>query len=152
MSFMKTYNQKVEQRATLGIPPLPLDAKETKILCDLLLKDPNEDLVYLLENRINPGVDDAALIKCQFLDQILNNEINCSLINKDKAINMLETMLGGYNVKVLIKALKDDNIAQKAANALKNIIFIHDDFDFIFDFINLRCEFLNKLDGMLQFK
>ena len=133
MSFMKTYNQKVEQRATLGIPPLPLDAKETKILCDLLLKDPNEDLVYLLENRINPGVDDAALIKCQFLDQILNNEINCSLINKDKAINMLETMLGGYNVKVLIKALKDDNIAQKAANALKNIIFIHDDFDTILE-------------------
>ncbi len=41
---------------------------------------------------------------------------------------MLGTMLGGYNVKVLIDALKDENIAKDAAEVLKNIIFVHDNF------------------------
>lgn len=41
---------------------------------------------------------------------------------------MLETMLGGYNVKVLIDALKDESIASDAAEVLKNIIFVHDNF------------------------
>lgn len=41
---------------------------------------------------------------------------------------MLGSMLGGYNVKVLIDALKQNDTAKDAANELKNIIFIHDDF------------------------
>lgn len=36
---------------------------------------------------------------------------------------MLSTMLGGYNVKVLIDALKDENIAKDAAQMLK-ILFL----------------------------
>ena len=31
----------------------------------------------------------------------------------------------------------------------RGIDFIHDEFDFIFDFINLGCKFLNKFDSML---
>lgn len=97
-------------------------------VCELLCSQPNEKLVHLLEERVSPGVDEAALIKCEFLDKIIKDKIKCTLIDKKHALRMLGTMLGGYNVKVLIEALKQDEIAKDAANELKNIIFVHDDF------------------------
>lgn len=128
MSFMQDYNKFVEERAALGIPPLPLNVEQTKELCELLKTQNDEKLVYLLQNRVNPGVDDAALIKCEFLDGILKNKFQAPAIDKKLALKMLETMLGGYNVKVLIDALKDESIASDAAEVLKNIIFVHDNF------------------------
>ncbi len=128
MSFMQDYNKLVEERAALGIPPLPLNAEQTKELCELLKTQNDEKLVSLLQNRVNPGVDDAALIKCEFLDGILKNKFQAPAIDKKLALKMLETMLGGYNVKVLIDALKDESIASDAAEVLKNIIFVHDNF------------------------
>ncbi|KAA6224893.1 MULTISPECIES: bifunctional aconitate hydratase 2/2-methylisocitrate dehydratase [unclassified Campylobacter] len=128
MSFMQEYSKLVEERATQNIPPLPLNAEQTKELCELLKTNKDEELVSLLQNRVNPGVDDAALVKCEFLDSILKGKVNAPAIDKDKALSMLETMLGGYNVKVLIDALKQDDTAKKAANVLKNIIFVHDNF------------------------
>ncbi len=50
----------------MGIPPLPLNANQTRELCKLLENENNEELANLLENRVNPGVDDAALVKCEF--------------------------------------------------------------------------------------
>ncbi|ECO2170566.1 bifunctional aconitate hydratase 2/2-methylisocitrate dehydratase [Campylobacter coli] len=128
MSFMQDYNKLVEERAALGIPPLPLNAEQTKELCELLKTQNDEKLVSLLQNRVNPGVDDAALIKCEFLDGILKNKFQAPAIDKKLALKMLETMLGGYSVKVLIDALKDESIASDAAEVLKNIIFVHDNF------------------------
>ncbi|PVX07008.1 bifunctional aconitate hydratase 2/2-methylisocitrate dehydratase, partial [Campylobacter jejuni] len=55
-------------------------------------------------------------------------KISAPNIDKKRALRMLGTMLGGYNVKVLIDALKDENIAKDAAEVLKNIIFVHDNF------------------------
>ncbi|EHG8706106.1 bifunctional aconitate hydratase 2/2-methylisocitrate dehydratase [Campylobacter coli] len=134
MSFMQDYNKLVEERAALGIPPLPLNAEQTKELCELLKTQNDEKLVSLLQNRVNPGVDDAALIKCEFLDGILKNKFQAPAIDKKLALKMLETMLGGYNVKVLIDALKDESIASDAAEVLKNIIFVHDNFHTVAEF------------------
>ncbi|TQR34712.1 bifunctional aconitate hydratase 2/2-methylisocitrate dehydratase [Campylobacter sp. MIT 99-7217] len=131
MSFMQEYEKLKAERESLGIPPLPLNAEQTKELCELLSKEKDENLAFLLENRVSPGVDDAALVKCEFLDSILKGKINSPCIDKQRALKMLETMLGGYNVKVLIDALKDESIAKDAANVLKNIIFVHDNFNII---------------------
>ncbi|TKX28634.1 bifunctional aconitate hydratase 2/2-methylisocitrate dehydratase [Campylobacter sp. MIT 12-5580] len=128
MSFIKDYQENAKERESLGIPPLPLNVEQTKALCKALQDEPSEELAFLLENRVNPGVDDAALVKCEFLDQILKSKISCKAIDKTRALNMLETMLGGYNVKVLIQALKQDDTAKQAAKVLSNIIFVHDDF------------------------
>ncbi|HEC1580389.1 TPA: bifunctional aconitate hydratase 2/2-methylisocitrate dehydratase [Campylobacter upsaliensis] len=128
MSFIEEYDALVKERATLGIPPLALSVEQTKALCELLKTSDDEFLASLLEERVNPGVDDAALVKCEFLDQILKGQIKAPKIDKKRALKMLETMLGGYNVKVLIEALKDETLAKEAADVLKNIIFIHDDF------------------------
>lgn len=128
MSFIQEYDKLVKERAVLGIPPLALNAQQTKQLCELLKIQNDENLINLLQNRVNPGVDDAALIKCEFLDSILKDKITTPSIDKKHALKMLSTMLGGYNVKVLIDALKDENIAKDAAQMLKNIIFVHDNF------------------------
>ena len=90
-----------------------------------------EKLVNLLANRVNPGVDDAAKVKAEFLNEIINFDLTISGIDKFKAVKMLETMLGGYNVIVLIKTLEnsDETVAKAACNALKNIIFVHDYFN-----------------------
>lgn len=128
MSFMQKYQNAADERAKLNVPALPLSKDEVSKVCELLCSQPNEKLVHLLEERVSPGVDEAALIKCEFLDKIIKDKIKCTLIDKKHALRMLGTMLGGYNVKVLIEALKQDEIAKDAANELKNIIFVHDDF------------------------
>ncbi|MCH5335970.1 MAG: bifunctional aconitate hydratase 2/2-methylisocitrate dehydratase [Campylobacter sp.] len=128
MSFIQEYNKLVEERKALGVPPLPLNAAQTKELCELLKTNNDEELAKLLQERVSPGVDDAALVKCEFLDGILKGKIKAANIDKKRALSMLETMLGGYNVKVLIEALKQEDTAKDAAEVLKNIIFVHDDF------------------------
>lgn len=86
MSFMQEYNKLVKERSALGIPPLPLNANQTKELCKLLENENNEELANLLENRVNPGVDDAALVKCEFLDSILKSKISAPNIDKKKSL------------------------------------------------------------------
>lgn len=128
MSFKEEYARAAQERAALNIPALALNVEQTKELCELLKTNNDEELANLLQNRVNPGVDDAALVKCEFLDGILKGKIQTPNIDKKRALTMLETMLGGYNVKVLIDALKQEDTAKDAANVLKNIIFVHDNF------------------------
>ncbi|NLK67292.1 MAG: bifunctional aconitate hydratase 2/2-methylisocitrate dehydratase [Campylobacteraceae bacterium] len=157
MDFLTRYENHKSERANLGIPPLPLNAEQTAELIELL-KNKDEDkggffkklfskgddanqekLIELLKNRVNPGVDDAAKVKAEFLNEILNHGLEIDGINKNDAINMLKTMLGGYNVIVLIACLKnsDGGIAKAATEALKEIIFVHDYFN---DVANLAKE------------
>lgn len=93
-------------------------------------------LVDLLANRVQPGVDDAAKVKAEFLNEIINHDLDIKGLDKFAALKMLGTMLGGYNVIVLIAALDspDEAVARAACNELKNIIFVHDYFN---DVLNL---------------
>ncbi len=128
MSFLQNYLAAASERAAQNVPPLPLSKEQTEQLCELLLTAPSKELVSLLEERVSPGVDDAAFVKCEFLSRILRGEATCELVSKPRAIKMLGTMLGGYNVKVLTQALQEPQLAALAAAELENIIFIHDDF------------------------
>lgn len=131
MGFFDDYNKAKEERLKLGIPPLPLTKEQTKEVCELLKSSASAELVDLLANRVNPGVDDAAKIKAEFLNEIINHGLNCSLISKVDAVKMLEPMLGGYSVIVLVATLRssDESVAKAAADVLKNTIFVHDYFN-----------------------
>lgn len=134
MSFLERYNNQVEERGELNVPPLPLTPEETQELCDLLSKDDTqnlEKLVELLANRVSPGVDDSAYIKASFLHEIIEGTKSCKLIDKVYAVKMLGKMLGGYNVKPLIEALKnsDDSVATQAAQELKMTLLVYDFFN-----------------------
>ncbi|WP_169779955.1 bifunctional aconitate hydratase 2/2-methylisocitrate dehydratase [Campylobacter curvus] len=93
-------------------------------------------LIDLLANRVQPGVDDAAKVKAEFLNEIINHNLDIKGLDKFVALKMLGTMLGGYNVIVLVAALSnaDEAVAYAACNELKNIIFVHDYFN---DVLNL---------------
>ncbi len=133
MSFIEQYNNEVEVRAKDSVPALPLDAKKTAQVVELL-KSGDEDqefLLNLLENRVPPGVDDAAYVKAAFLNDISKGNVTCNVIKPIKAIEILGTMLGGYNVKPLVDGLSNNNseIAQAACNALKHIVLVYDAFN-----------------------
>ena len=132
MSFIQEYKKHTEERAKLGIPPLPLTAKEAAELVELLKKVPVVEEDYLMDlflNHINPGVDEAAYVKAAFLNDIVQGKTTSPVISKKRAIEILGTMLGGYNVKPLIDALDlEDELAQEAANQLKNILLVYDAF------------------------
>jgi len=131
--MLKAYRDHAAQRAALGIPPLPLDAKQTAELIELIKSPPaGEDafLMDLLTHRVPPGVDDAAKVKASFLAAVAHGEITVVLVSKAKATELLGTMVGGYNVKPLIDLLDNAEVASIAANALKKTLLM---FDFFHD-------------------
>jgi aconitate hydratase 2/2-methylisocitrate dehydratase len=131
--MLESYRQQVAERAALGIPPLPLDAQQTSDLCELLKHPPAgeaEFLFGLLRDRIPPGVDQAAYVKADFLTAIANGTATSPLVSPKMAVELLGTMMGGYNVRSLIDLLSapDPDIAQTAAQALSKILLVYDAF------------------------
>jgi len=106
--FKAAYDAHVDERAKQGLPPLPLDAKQAQCLVELLKKPPadlSDFLVDLLANRIPPGVDDATYVKANFLNDVVKGAATSSLVSKAKALELLGTMQGGYNVAPLVDSL-----------------------------------------------
>ena len=111
-------------------PPLPLNAEQVAALVDLLKTPPaGQDalLLDLLANRIPAGVDQAAYVKAAFLADIAKGNASSPLVSTDKAVELLGTMLGGYNVQALVELL-DGNMAAQAVKALTNTILMFDAF------------------------
>lgn len=134
MGFLADYRKHVEEREKLGVPPLPLTAKQVESVIELLKEVPiieEEFLMDLLINRVSPGVDEGAYIKAKFLDDIVKGRVYSPAITPKKAVEILGTMLGGYNVRPLVDALshRDPEVAQAAANALKNTLLVYDAFN-----------------------
>lgn len=131
--MLESYRQHVAQRAALGIPPLPLDAQQTSELCELLKNPPageEETLLELLRDRVPPGVDPAAYVKAGFLTAVAKTEVTCPLITPQWAVNLLGTMMGGYNVQSLLDLLKSrhPSMAASAAAALSKTLLVFDAF------------------------
>ncbi|AFZ03917.1 bifunctional aconitate hydratase 2/2-methylisocitrate dehydratase [Calothrix sp. PCC 6303] len=147
--MLESYRKNVDERGALGIPPLPLDAKQTSDLCELLKSPPvgeEETLLHLLKDRVPPGVDPAAYVKAGFLTGIAKEEITSPLVSPIEAVELLGTMLGGYNVQSLIDLLQvptvsvsdssetplvmggqgKEPIAAYAAAALSKILLVYD--------------------------
>jgi len=130
--MIEKYLSHEQERATQGIPALALNSVQTEELCKLLENPPKgkEDfLLHLFTQRISPGVDPAAKVKDEFLNNILTNKTASPLISKSKAIEILGNMIGGYNVKPLIEALKVSETAEDATVALSTITLVYDAFD-----------------------
>jgi len=134
MGFMADYEKHVKEREALGVPPLPLTAEQTAQVIELLKEVPiveEEKLLDLLQNRVPPGVDDAAYVKAAFLNDIIQGNAKTAAISPVKAVKMLGQMLGGFNVKPLVDALdhKDEEVASEAANQLKHTLLVYDAFN-----------------------
>lgn len=130
--MLEAYREHVAEREALGIPPKPLNAEQTAALVDLLKNPPageEDTLVYLLENRIPPGVDEAAYVKAAFLTAIVKGEASSPLLDKPKAVQLLGMMQGGYNIATLVDLLDDSELAELAGEQLKRTLLMFDAFN-----------------------
>jgi len=131
MAFLEDYRAHVEERAALGIPPLPLNAQQVSELVELLKNPPADEEDFLLElitQRVPPGVDEAAYVKAGFLAAISRGQAESPLIDKCRAVELLGTMLGGYNIQPLIDLLDDAELGELAAEQLKFTLLMFDAF------------------------
>lgn len=129
--MLEAYRKHVEERAALGVIPQPLSPEQTADLVELLKNPPagEEDFILdLLVNRVPAGVDQAAYVKAGFLAAISKGEASSPLIDKVKAVELLGTMLGGYNIAPLIDALDDESLAPTAVEALSHTLLMFDAF------------------------
>ncbi|MGA0936870.1 MAG: bifunctional aconitate hydratase 2/2-methylisocitrate dehydratase [Sedimenticolaceae bacterium] len=129
--MLEAYRTHVAERAEQGVPPLPLSAEQVNGLVELLKNPPagEEDaLMDLLINRVPPGVDDAAYVKAAFLAAVAKGEAASPLVNKEKAVELLGTMLGGYNIQPMIDLLDDADLGGLAAEQLKYTLLMFDAF------------------------
>ncbi|WP_042697733.1 bifunctional aconitate hydratase 2/2-methylisocitrate dehydratase [Azospirillum sp. B506] len=131
--MLEAYRQHAAERAALGIPALPLTAKQTSELIDLLKAPPAGEEAFLLDlitHRVPAGVDDAARVKAGFLAAVAKGADSSPLISKVKATELLGTMLGGFNVQPMIDLLADAECGAAAAEGLKKTLLV---FDFFHD-------------------
>ena len=131
--MLQAYRDHVAERAALGIPPLPLSAKQTGELIELLKSPPTGEeatLVDLITHRIPAGVDDAAKVKASYLAAVAHGTEKCPLISRERATELLGTMLGGYNISPMVDLLDDASatVAEAAAAGLKKTLLMFDQF------------------------
>jgi aconitate hydratase 2/2-methylisocitrate dehydratase len=128
---LEAYRKHVQERAAQGIVPQPLNAEQTAGLVDLLKNPPageEEFLLDLLTNRVPPGVDEAAYVKAGFLSALAKGEATSPLIDKKRAVELLGTMQGGYNIVTLVEMLDNAELAATAAEQLKHTLLMFDAF------------------------
>jgi len=128
---LEAYRKHVAERAAQGIVPQPLNAEQTAGLVELLKNPPAGEEAFLLDlitNRVPPGVDEAAYVKAGFLAAVAKGEASSPLINKTRAVELLGTMQGGYNIVTLVDLLDDAELAPVAAAELKHTLLMFDAF------------------------
>ena len=133
--MINAYLKHKQEREEQGIPPKPLTDKQVQKLTGLLQNPAGQDetlLIDLITHRVPAGVDEAAEVKAKFLYAVAKNQLHSPLISSKKAVFLLSTMGGGYNIAPLIDLLDDADLATDAANALSKSILIFDAFDEIF--------------------
>ncbi len=129
--MLQAYRDHVAERAALGIPPLPLNAKQTAELIELMKAPAPADaelLLNLLTNRVPAGVDDAAKVKASYLAAVAHGTEKSALLSRARATELLGTMLGGYNIGPLVDLLDDAEVGAVAADGLKKTLLMFDQF------------------------
>ncbi|MBY5923170.1 bifunctional aconitate hydratase 2/2-methylisocitrate dehydratase [Ferrimonas balearica] len=146
--MLEAYREHVAERAAQGVVPKPLDAQQTSELVELLKNPPageEETLIDLLENRIPPGVDEAAYVKASFLAAVTTGEASSPLVSPERATELLGTMQGGYNIEPLIKLLGHTTLAPLAAKALSHTLLMFDAFHDVVELANSGNDYAKQV-------
>lgn len=129
--MLEAYRKHEQERAAQGIPAKPLSAEQVTDLVELLKNPPAGEEAFikdLIVNRVPPGVDEAAYVKAGFLSALAKGDASSPLIDKTEAVQLLGTMQGGYNIETLVSLLDDADLAETAANELKETLLVFDAF------------------------
>jgi predicted RNA polymerase sigma factor len=83
--MLQAYVDHVAERAALGIPPLPLTAKQTAEVIELMKTATSKDgefLLNLITYRVPAGVDDAAKVKASYLAAVAHGTEKTLLLTR----------------------------------------------------------------------
>jgi aconitate hydratase 2/2-methylisocitrate dehydratase len=123
----EAYLKHCDERKSENLPPLVLNAKQTKSVVEGLISGSDDDFYLdLLTHRVPPGVDEAAYVKAGFLTSIAKGDESCKAISQKHATFLLGTMLGGYSITSLIDLLDINETAEEACKALSHNILIYE--------------------------
>ena len=132
MSLYKSYLEEIEERKAMGLNPKPIDDESLTSEIIAQIKDTEnefreESLKHFIYNVL-PGTTTAAVVKAEFLKEIILEKITLKEISTDFALELLSHMKGGPSVKVLLGLILDaeNSIAQKAGEILKTQVFLYE--------------------------
>lgn len=130
-TILAEYRKHAIERESQHLPPLPLDAAQTRELIGCISQGHPESalLLHLLASRVEPGVSAAAKIKATWLEQVALGHIQVKRFSPDAAIRMLSRMGGGDNVQALLRLLQVPALAKQAVHALKGLTKVYEAFD-----------------------
>ena len=133
--MLDQYKEHCAERNTESLPPLPLTAEQTAELTKLLQNSHDESdlLIDLITNRVPAGVDKAAYVKASFLSGIAYGDIDSPYLSAESAVELLGTMLGGYNIGPLIKCLEIEQLAEISKNSLSKTLLVFDAFNEVYE-------------------
>ena len=146
--MLKGYRKHIAERAAEGVVPKPLDAQQVAALLELLKTPPageEQFILDLLENRIPPGVDEAAYVKAGFLDAVAKGDITSPILNSKRAVELLGTMQGGYNISPLVDQLDNPDHAALAVKALSQTLLMFDAYHDVVDKMNAGNAFAKQI-------
>lgn len=146
--MLEAYRKHVEERAAEGVVPKPLNAQQVAELVELVKNPPAGEEAFildLLENRIPPGVDEAAYVKAGFLDAIAKGEAKSPILSAARAVELLGTMQGGYNIAPLIAQLDNEAQAPLAVKALSHTLLMFDAFHDVVEKMNAGNAFAKQI-------
>ena len=132
MKAYQEYINEIQEREALDLNPKPIDNAD--LLYDIILQIKKKDhperkrsINFFIYNVL-PGTTSAAVIKANFLKEIILEDEIVDEISIDFAFELLSHMKGGQSIKVLIDLALGNNlkIADKAAEILKTQVFLYD--------------------------
>jgi aconitate hydratase 2/2-methylisocitrate dehydratase len=132
MSLYLDYINEIEERKDQGLNPQPIDSGDlleeivTQIK-DLDSEHRKDSLIFFIYNTL-PGTTSAAVVKANFLKEIILGDSVLDEISPTFAFELLSHMKGGQSVEVLIDlALGDDlSVAEESAEVLKTQVFLYE--------------------------
>ncbi|MCF2519665.1 bifunctional aconitate hydratase 2/2-methylisocitrate dehydratase [Dyadobacter sp. CY351] len=132
MNIYQDYIKEIEERATQGLHPKPIDGAE--LLGEIIaqIKDSENEyrkdsLKFFIYNTL-PGTTSAAGAKARFLKEIILGESIVPEITPAFALELLSHMKGGPSIGVLLDLAlgADHSVAKQAAEVLKTQVYLYD--------------------------
>lgn len=132
MSKYSEYLKQIDERKEEGLHPLPIDGADLVSEIILQIKDKNhahrkDSLDFFIYNVL-PGTTSAAIVKAQFLKEIILKEVEVEEISPAFAFEQLSHMKGGPSMRVLLDLAlgKNEAIAKEAGEVLKTQVFLYE--------------------------
>ena len=132
MSLYTEYLEEIEVRKKdLGLNPKPIDAADLVEELIAQIKDTGNEhredsLNFFIYNTL-PGTTPAAVVKAQFLKDIVTGAETVAEISAEFALEQLSHMKGGPSVKALLDiALSEDSNNSAAGEVLKTQVFLYE--------------------------